>query len=67
MIDGLVARGMAVAVVGHEPTLAMLGAMVMGRPAFPAFRTAQCAALDRGVPTFTSRADVMTTTALFVD
>ncbi|MBL8619911.1 MAG: histidine phosphatase family protein [Myxococcales bacterium] len=67
VIDGLVARGMAVAVVGHEPTLAMLGAMVMGRPAFPAFRTAQCAALDRGVPTFTSRADVMTTTALFVD
>lgn len=67
VIDGLAARGAAVMVVGHEPTISMLGALVMGRPSFPPFRTAQCAALDRGAPTFTARADVMTVTALFVE
>lgn len=66
-LERLPEHGAAVAVVGHEPTIALLGALVIGRPAFPAFRTAQCAAIERGVPTFTARADVMQVHALFVE
>lgn len=65
--EELGARGRAVMVVGHEPTISSLGAYLLGRPAFPPFRTAQCAAIESGVPTFTSRADIMQTHALFVD
>ena len=66
-LDGLAARGAAVAVIGHEPSISTLGAMAVGRPGFPAFRTAQCAAIERGVPTFTARADVMQVHALFLE
>jgi phosphohistidine phosphatase len=65
--DELATRGRAVLVVGHEPTMSSLGAYLLGRPAFPAFRTAQCCALENGAPTFTARADVMQVHALFVD
>jgi phosphohistidine phosphatase len=65
--EELATRGRAVLVVGHEPTMSSLGAYLLGRPAFPAFRTAQCAAIESGAPTFTSRADIMQTHALFVD
>ncbi|MEZ4401600.1 MAG: histidine phosphatase family protein [Kofleriaceae bacterium] len=67
VVDGLAARGAAAAVVGHEPTISELAATLIGRPAFPPFHTAQCAALDRGAPTFTARADLMTVQALFVE
>jgi phosphohistidine phosphatase len=63
----LVTRGAAVLVVGHEPTISSLGAFLLGRPAFPAFRTAQCCAIEDNVPTFSARADVMQTAALFLD
>jgi phosphohistidine phosphatase len=65
--EELGARGRAVMVVGHEPTISALGAYLVGRPSFPPFRTAQCAAIEAGVPTFTSRADIMQTHALFVE
>jgi phosphohistidine phosphatase len=65
--EELAARGRAVMVVGHEPTISALGAYLLGRPSFPPFRTAQCSAIEAGVPTFTSRADIMQTHALFVD
>ena len=59
--------GAAVAVVGHEPGISGLGAYVLGRPAFPPLRTAQCCALERGTPTFTARADLMQVQTLFLD
>lgn len=67
VVDGLAARGAAVVVVGHEPTISMLGALLTGRPSFPSFRTAQCAAIDRGAPVFTARPDQMAVHALFLD
>ena len=57
----------AVVVVGHEPTISSVGAFLLGRPSFPPFRTAQACAIEDGAPTFSARADVMQTVALFVD
>jgi len=65
--DELASRGEAVLVVSHEPTISALAAYLFGRPAFPPFRTAQCAAMENGKPTFTARADMMQVHALFVD
>jgi phosphohistidine phosphatase len=65
--EQLAAHGLAVAVVGHEPGISGLGDYILGRPAFPPLRTAQCCALDRGVPTFTARADLMQVQTLFLD
>ena len=66
-LEVLAGKGAAVAVVGHEPTISALGALLLGRPSFPPFRTAQCAAIEHGAPTFTARADVMQVHALFVE
>lgn len=60
-------RGATVLVVSHEPTVSNLGAFIVGRPAFPQFRTAQCCAIEDGKPTFTARADLDRISALFVD
>jgi phosphohistidine phosphatase len=60
-------RGGTIIVVGHEPSISMLGAYLAGRPAFPSFRTAQACALDGTRPVFTARADVMAVSALFLD
>jgi len=54
----IMARGQAVIAVSHEPMLSNLGAFLMGRPAFPQFRTGQCCVLEDGKPTFTARADL---------
>jgi len=59
--------GGAVVVVGHEPSISGLGAFLLGRPAFPQFRTAQCCAIEDGKPTWTARADVNQVQAYFVD
>jgi phosphohistidine phosphatase len=50
--------GASVIVVGHEPSISALGAYILGRPAFPPFRTAQCCAIEDGKPTFTARSDI---------
>ena len=63
----LPARGASVAVVGHEPGISALGALILGLPAFPQLRTAQCCAIEDGAPTFTARADLMAVSALFVE
>jgi phosphohistidine phosphatase len=60
-------RGGVVMVVGHEPSISMLGAYLAGRPAFPSFRTAQACVLDGTRPVFTARADVMAVSTLFLD
>ena len=60
-------RGGSVAVVGHEPGISSLGALILGLPAFPQLRTAQCCAIEDGAPTFTARADLMTVATLFVE
>ncbi len=61
------AAGGSVVVVGHEPSISGLGAYLLGRPAFPQFRTAQCCAIELGKPTWTARADVAQVQAYFVD
>jgi len=61
------ARGASIVIVGHEPSISSLGAFLLGRPAFPPFRTAQCCAIEHGKPTFTARADINQIQALFVD
>jgi phosphohistidine phosphatase len=63
----LAALGKSVIVVGHEPSISALGAFLLGRPAFPPFRTAQCCAIEDNKPTFTARADIDQVQAYFVD
>lgn len=46
----LASRGVAVAVVGHEPNLSSLGAFLTGRPAFPPLRKAQVSVIEDGQP-----------------
>jgi phosphohistidine phosphatase SixA len=59
--------GASVVLVSHEPFISSLGAYILGLPAFPQFRTAQCCAIENNKPTFTARADLDRVTALFVD
>jgi phosphohistidine phosphatase len=63
----VMAAGGSVIVVGHEPSISTLGAHLLGRPAFPQFRTAQCCAIEDGKPTWTARADLDLIQAYFVD
>lgn len=56
-----------VIVVSHEPAISSLGAHLLGVPAFPQFRTAQCCALENGKPTFSARPDLGVVQPLFVD
>jgi phosphohistidine phosphatase len=59
--------GDAVIVVSHEPVISAIGAFLLGLPAFPQFRTAQCCAIEGGKPTFTARADIAQILPLFID
>jgi phosphohistidine phosphatase len=59
--------GDAVIVVSHEPAISAIGAFLLGLPAFPQFRTAQCCTIENGKPTFTARADLGQILPLFVD
>ena len=59
--------GGRVIVVSHEPVISAIAAFVLGLPAFPQFRTAQCCALEDGKPTFTARADLGQILPLFAD
>ncbi len=61
------AAGGSVLVVSHEPFISTLGAFLVGRPAFPQFRTAQCCAIENGKPTFSARADNGQIQTYFVD
>jgi len=61
------AAGLSVLVVSHEPTISNLGAFIMGLPAFPPFRTAQCCALDDRKPTWTARPDLDRVETYFVE
>jgi phosphohistidine phosphatase len=63
----IMARGASVLVVSHEPAISSLGSYLLGRPAFPQFRTAQCCAIENGKPTFTARSDLDQVSAMFVD
>jgi phosphohistidine phosphatase len=58
--------GGSVLIVSHEPAVSTLGAFLLGLPAFPSFRTAQCCAIEDGKPTFTARADLATIQTLLV-
>lgn len=48
-----------VALVGHAPTISMLGAHLVGQPGFAPFRTCQIVMLENRVPQWTLRADAM--------
>jgi len=65
--SSIASAGMAVLVVGHEPSISSLGAYILGRPAFPPFRTAQCFAIEDGKPTFTARSDIDQVQPYFVE
>jgi phosphohistidine phosphatase len=65
--NSIAAAGVSVLVVGHEPSISSLGAYILGRPAFPPFRTAQCFAIEDGKPTFTFRSDLDQVQAYFVE
>jgi phosphohistidine phosphatase len=65
--EELAELGGSLLVVGHEPSISSLGAFIIGRPAFPTFRTAQCCALELGRPTWTARADTGQILPLFAD
>ncbi len=56
-----------VIVVSHEPAISNLGAFLLGLPAFPQFRTAQCCGLENGKPTFSARPDLGLVQPLLVD
>jgi len=55
----IVAFGGAVAVVGHEPTLGMLGAYLLGRPGFPPFRKGQVCLIENGEAVWTLLPDTL--------
>jgi phosphohistidine phosphatase len=63
----VLASGLSVIVVGHEPSISALGAHLLGRPAFPPFRTAQCCAIENQKPTFMARADLAQVVPYFID
>jgi phosphohistidine phosphatase len=65
--SAILTAGASVLVVSHEPAISTLGAFLLGLPAFPQFRTAQCCAIENGKPTFTARADLGQILALFVE
>jgi len=65
--SAILSAGASVLVVSHEPAISALGAHLLGIPAFPQFRTAQCCAIENGKPTFTARADLGKILTLFVD
>lgn len=65
--SAIVSAGDAVLVVTHEPAISAIGAFMLGIPAFPQFRTAQCCAIQDGKPTFTARADLAQILPLFVE
>lgn len=54
----LPSRGNSILVVGHEPGISMLGALLIAQPSFATFNTAQIYALDSGKPTFTVRPEL---------
>jgi phosphohistidine phosphatase len=65
--NAVLGAGRAVIVVSHEPAISSLGAFLLGRPAFPQFRTAQCCAIEEGKPSFSARADLALVQPYFVD
>ncbi len=59
--------GGCVVIVSHEPMVSALGALLLSRPAFPPFRTAQAMTLVDGQPAFSLRGDNGSSAALFVE
>lgn len=46
--EELPSRGMSIAVVGHEPSIAALGAVLLQRPSFPPLRPGSVALVEEG-------------------
>jgi len=58
-VERLASYGTSLALVGHEPTISALGAVLVQRPAFPPFRPMQVAAIENGEPRWTLRPDTL--------
>ncbi|MEZ4224686.1 MAG: histidine phosphatase family protein [Polyangiaceae bacterium] len=52
-------HGLEVAVVGHEPTISALGALLTQSPSFPPFRPGQVVLVERGVAKWAIRPDTL--------
>ena len=65
-VNEIMSAGMSVLVISHEPFISALTAYLLGVPAMPSYRTAQCCAIQDGKPLFTARADLGTVQTLFV-
>jgi phosphohistidine phosphatase len=57
--EALVARGGAVAAIGHEPTISALGAFLIGREGFAPLRPCQVALVEDARPVWTLHPDVL--------
>lgn len=55
-----------VALVGHEPTLSGLGALLVSRPSFPPFRPCQVSLIDGGLPLWTLSPDTLAREPLLI-
>lgn len=64
MLNELLSLGTDIMVVGHEPNISALGALIVGLPSFQPFRTAQCCGFERQQPTFLARGDLMQVVAM---
>ena len=65
-VERLSGYGTSLALVGHEPTISALGAVLVQRPAFPPFRPMQVAAIENGEPRWTLRPDTLELDRLLV-
>jgi len=57
--EELASRGVAVAVIGHEPTISALGAILVQRPTFPPFRPGSVALIDGGEPRWMLKSETL--------
>jgi len=64
--DTIVAHNANALVVGHAPTIALLGAYLLGRPSFPPFRPGMVCAIEQGKPLFKIHPEALTVEPLLV-
>jgi phosphohistidine phosphatase len=61
------ALGQSIALIGHEPQVSALGALLVARPSFPQFRAGQVALIERGQPMWKLNPETLTLEQLLVD
>ena len=66
VVERLSGYGRSLALVGHEPTISALGALLVQRPSFPPLRPMQVAAIENGAPRWILRPDTLELDQLLV-